>query len=322
MARQLGLTEIGTLQERTGSTLNPASLGTGLGQSVWVRGFGQQVDNRYKAFVDPRANGELFGFQAGIDLWRGNLVAGQLDVIGVYFAYGYSHANVSGLVTNSDATAYVLQHTGRLILNTYSGGGYWTHYGPSGWYVDAVVQGTGYTGSATAQFTFPVAMTTNLPTQGSGVIGSLEAGDPIPLAFGPNFVLVPEAQVLWQYVSFKSANDGIQIVEPGSTSGATGRLGLTGQWTLPGDAGAVWQPYALANLWQDWGGRSELSFAADSTQVPLSDQATRLEFAGGVKYTLAPSWSLFAQAGYQFAVAPSSIRRNGAEGDVGLHFTW
>lgn len=44
----------------------------------------------------------------------------------MYFAYGYSHANISGLVTNSAATAYVLQHTGRLILNAYSGGGYWT----------------------------------------------------------------------------------------------------------------------------------------------------------------------------------------------------
>jgi len=165
-------------------------------------------------------------------------------------------------------------------------------------------------------------MTTNLPTHGSGVIASLDAGDPIPVTFGPNFVLVPEAQILWQYVSFKAANDGIQTVEPGSTSGITGRLGLRGQWTLPGDTGALWQPYAVANLWQDWGGRSELSFADNPTEVPLSEHATRVEFAGGVKYTLAPSWSLFAQGGYQFAVAPSSIRRNGAEGAFGVHFTW
>ena len=322
MARQLGLTEFGTLQERTGSTLSPAALGTGLGQSIWGRAFGPQVDNRYKAFVDPRANGALYGFQAGLDLWRGSLLPGQFDVAGVYFAYGYTHVNVSGLVTNPDATAYVLQHTGTLILNAYSGGGYWTHYGPGGWYVDAVVQGTGYTGSAKAQFTDPVPMTTNLPARGSGVIGSLESGYPISLLSGPNFSLVPEAQIVWQYVSFKAANDGNQIVEPGSTSGVTGRIGITGQWMFPGDSGAFWQPYALANLWQDWGGRSELLFAADPTEVPLSEQATRVEFAGGVKYTLAPSWSLFVQGGYQFAVAPSSIRRNGAEGIFGLHFIW
>lgn len=50
--------------------------------------------------------------------------------------------------------------------------------------------------------------------------------------------------------------------------------------------------------------------------------ATRLEFAGDVNYTLAPSWSFFAQGGYQFAVSPSSTRRNGAEGIFGLHLTW
>lgn len=322
MARQLGLAEVGAVQDRVGGTLNPASLGNGAGQSVWGRAFGQQVDNRYKAFVDPRAKGELFGFQAGLDVWRGSLFPGQFDVAGVYFAYGYTHANVSGLVTNSDATAYVLQHTGTLNLNAWSGGAYWTHYGLGGWYVDAVVQGTGYTGRAKAQFTDPVPMTTNLPAHGSGVIASLDAGDPIPLLFGPNFVLVPEAQILWQYVSFKSANDGIQTVEPGSTSGITGRIGLRGQWTIPDNFGALWQPYVLGNLWQDWGGRSELSFAGNPTRVPLTEQATRLEFAGGVNYTLAPSWSLFVQGGYQFAVAPSGIRRNGAEGDFGVHFTW
>jgi len=133
---------------------------------------------------------------------------------------------------------------------------------------------------------------------------------------------MPEAQIVWQWVSFKAANDGVQIVEPGSTSGATGRIGVRGQWTLPDASGVTWQPYVLANLWQDWGGRSVLSFTDDPTQVPLTEEATRLEFAGGVNYTLAPSWSLFVQGGYQFAVAPANIRRNGAEGIFGLHFTW
>jgi outer membrane autotransporter protein len=307
------------LQDRVGSTSSPAALG--IGQSIWGRAFAQQVDNRYRAFSDPRASGELYGFQAGVDLWRGSLFQ-DFDVVGVYFSYGYTHANISGLVTNAAATAYVLQHTGTLNLNAWSGGGYWTHYGPTGWYFDAVVQGTGYTGFAKAEFTEPAPMTTNLPAHGSGVIGSLEAGDPIPMTLGARFVLVPEWQILWQYVSFKSANDGIQIVEPGSTSGATGRLGLLGQWTLSGDSGAVWQPYVLANVWQDWGGKSELAFAADTTQVPLSNEATRLEFAGGVNYTLARSWSFFAQAGYQFAVAPANVRRDGAEGIFGLQFTW
>ena len=35
--------------------------------------------------------------------------------------------------------------------------------------------------------------------------------------------------------------------------------------------------------------------------VPLIEEATRLEFAGGVSAKLGPGVSLFAQAGYQFA---------------------
>lgn len=38
------------------------------------------------------------------------------------------------------------------------------------------------------------------------------------------------------------------IFEPGSTSGITGRLGVTGQWTLSGDSGADWQPHVRQSL--------------------------------------------------------------------------
>ena len=85
--------------------------------------------------------------------------------------------------------------TGTVGLNGYSAGGYWTHYGPSGWYLDAVLQGTYYNGNAITQFA-------NLPINGSGFISSLEGGYPIPLPLGPLFVLEPQAQIVWQQVSF------------------------------------------------------------------------------------------------------------------------
>jgi outer membrane autotransporter protein len=36
----------------------------------------------------------------------------------------------------------MMTQTGSPDLNGYSGGAYWTHYGPSGWYLDGVLQGT------------------------------------------------------------------------------------------------------------------------------------------------------------------------------------
>ena len=143
--------------------------------SVWGRFFGQTINNHYAAFADPRASGNLGGFQGGIDLLRGSLIAGQYERAGLYGAYGDVNADVNGLVTNPAATAYILTHTGSMNLDAWSAGGYWTHVGPGGWYLDAVLQGTWYYGSASTQFA-------RLNTDGTGFIASLEGGYPFAFA--------------------------------------------------------------------------------------------------------------------------------------------
>jgi outer membrane autotransporter protein len=315
IARQMGLQTLGTMHERIGDTLTLANTGgdgAGFVRSDWARFFGQGIDNHYQAFADPRASGWTGGFQGGVDLWRGSFLPGHRDAAGVYLAFANSNINVDGLVTNAAATGYVQNRTGTLGLNGYSAGGYWTHYGPSGWYLDAVVQGTYYNGNAITQFA-------SLPINGSGFISSLEGGYPIPLPLGPRFVLEPQAQIVWQQVTFGQANDGLGPVALGSTSGPTGRVGLRGQWTIDGYNGQVWQPYARANLWRDWGADATTTFGID--QVPLIEQATRLEFAGGVTAKLGSGVSLYAQAGYQFALDGAFIR-NGIQGDIGVRYVW
>ena len=98
-------------------------------------GIGQTLDNHYQAFADPRASGNLGGFQGGIDLLRGSLIGGHYERVGLYGAYGDVNADLDGLVTNPAATAYVLAHTGSMNLTAWSAGGYWTHTGPGGWYI-------------------------------------------------------------------------------------------------------------------------------------------------------------------------------------------
>ena len=332
IARQMGLTTLGSLHERVGDaaadatcldttrdngaiTKAPPVPYSDCQHAVWGRMFGQQIDNHYQAFADPRASGQVAGIQTGIDLWNGSLIPGHTDVAGVYFAYGNGNVSVDGLVTNAAATAYVLQHTGALNLNAYSIGGYWTHYGPGGWYTDAVLQGSFYQGNATTQFA-------NLPTNGTGFISSLETGYPFHLpVLGLGFVLEPEAQIVYQMVSFDDANDGLGPVALGTTSGASGRLGLRGKWTINDAAGRMWQPYVLANVWRDWGAEANTMFGPDA--VLLAEQATRLEFAGGLSAKILPGLSLYAQAGYQIAVSGTDGgRRDGVKGDFGVHYAW
>ena len=55
--------------------------------------------------------------------------------------------------------------------------------------------------------------------------------------------------------------------------------------------------------------------------VPLIEEATRLEFAGGVTALLGRGVSLYAQAGYQFGL-DGAFLRNGIQGDIGLRYVW
>jgi len=236
--------------------------------------------------------------------------------MGLYGAYGNVNANVDGLVTNAVATGYVNTHTGSMSLNAWSGGAYWTHVGPGGWYLDTVLQGTSYSGSASTA-------DARLNTDGWGFIASLEGG--VPFAFpqlGPGFVLEPQGQILWQKVSFRHDYDGLGDVALGDTTGPSGRIGLRGKWTIVTGDGEVWQPYLRANLWRDWGAEANTVYSGTDV-VPLLSQATLLELGGGVTGRINANVSVFANVDYEFQVgAANGERQNGVRGAFGARYTW
>jgi len=56
------------------------------------------------------------GFQAGVDLLRGDFIPGHMDYAGLYVAYANGNIDVSGLVTNPTATGYVLARISHTIF--------------------------------------------------------------------------------------------------------------------------------------------------------------------------------------------------------------
>jgi hypothetical protein len=311
----MGLQTLGTMHQRIGDTptlANTGGQGAGVARSDWARFFGQGIDNHYQqALADPRASGWMGGFQGGVDLLRTSFWPGHRDVAGVYLAFANSDIDAHGLVTNAAATANVLTHTGTVGLNGYSAGGYWTHYGPSGWYLDAVLQGTYYQGNAVTQFA-------NLPINGSGFISSRRwLSDPAaawaalcPGAAGPDHLATGIVQPGQRW-----ARSGRARHDLGSDrSGRFARM-----WTIDGYNGQVWRPYGRVNLWRDWGAEATTMFGIDP--MLLFEESTRLEFAGGVTALLGRGVSLYAQAGYQFALDNTFIR-NGVQGDIGLRYVW
>jgi outer membrane autotransporter protein len=253
-------------------------------------------------------------------MWQGQSALGHTDSFGGYLAYGSANVDVRGLVTNADATNYVVQRTGSLSLHATSVGAYWTHYGPSGWYLDGVAQATTYRGSAATSVT-----RLNLP--GTGFIASLEFGYPIALpGLGESFVLEPQVQAIRQYVNFGPRNDGLGLVTIGSAHGSTGRVGLRGKWQLGGHNGQVWMPYIGLDLRRDWGARSTTVFGirgGDASALPMVPQATRASLAGGLTAQWSPRWSFYGATGYEHELGSSNdARRRGFDAHVGARYVW
>jgi Autotransporter beta-domain len=105
-------------------------------------------------------------------------------------------------------------------------------------------------------------------------------------------VLEPQGQILWQKVSFRHDYDGEGDVALGDTTGPSGRIGLRTKWTIVTAGGQIWEPYLRGNLWRDRGAEANAVFSGTDS-VPLVNQATMLEFGGGLTGRINANVSVF-----------------------------
>ena len=86
----------------------------------------------------PKYDYDFFAFQAGLDVYRREYQDGSRDHAGTYFAVGRGEGDVEHNLLGRRLQG------GSDEFDAYTIGGYWTHFGPSGWYLDGVLQGTWY----------------------------------------------------------------------------------------------------------------------------------------------------------------------------------
>jgi outer membrane autotransporter protein len=265
--------------------------------AIWGRLLGElgKRDNNSFLSAGPDYTWHFGGLQSGFDLWRREGRDGARDHAGVYGAFGTIGADVQRVFRELGPTA------GSIAMEAVSFGGYWTHYGPSGWYVDAVTQGTWYDSNARSA-TGPA-----LHTNGLGWAGSLEGGYPIALA--GRLVLEPQAQLIYQRVRFNDGSDGDALVSFDNSDALQGRLGtrLVKTW----EVGTPTQPRPLdtwlrANLWHEFLDGTETTFAgltgANALTFAAPRRGTWAEIGGGATGTIAPNTTLFVTTAYQHNV--------------------
>jgi len=302
MARDVALSTLGTFHERRGEQ---GYLAGGDGLSVaWGRVFGSSMDKSWAGTVSPSFDGTTTGLQAGLDVFRSETEAGARNAAGLFIAYAGLNGDVRGDVEGEDDVL-----AGKLDLDAYSLGGYFTHVGPSGWYVDAVLMGTWLGGAARAD------QGISLDAGGRVITASLESGAPV--AISDRWTLEPQAQLIWQDVALEDGSDTLSAISFDEGGGVTGRIGARLEGLFETETGTL-KPYLKANLWHSFKDDDVTYFDSDAIRVETG--GTRLELGAGISHAFTDTVSAFAVADYSFNLGGE--RSRSFEGNVGLQVKW
>jgi outer membrane autotransporter protein len=267
--------------------------------------FGESTRQRLRGDADPQFDGQISGLQLGHDFLAATDGAGGRHRVGVLGGYTRASGDTSGVASGGTNTA-----TGRLSVEGYSLGAYWTRVAASGWYSDAVLMASRY--KADARSTLGRGGT----PRGSAVTASLEAG--YPLALGGNLTLQPQVQLVWQRSSLDDFDDGISAVRFQRDNAVTGRIGARLEGRVDA-GGGTWRPYLKANLWHTFSGGNALFFGL-TDQVVNRRNASALEVGAGVVGQVNKTVSVYGGLAYISAVG--NTEQTGVQGQLGVRLRW
>lgn len=307
--RQGNLAMVGNLHQRMGDDGTagaPAGdAAAGMARRSWGRLLGVDVDVAQAGTVAPRSEGRLKGLQVGTDLyaapgWQAGLYVGQLegDVRVRGFARGLRDLAVGG----SNLRSQYL-------------GGYLTYTHVSGFYADAVLQ--------VARHRYSLAPLGNLPVAGKGSsrLASIELGQAFALA--ERWKIEPQLQLVHEDQRLDDVRIGGALVQQRPARGLLARAGVRIRGELSTGLGPL-QPYARLNLYRAGGGTDTVRFRspAAATDIVSSGRGRWGEVAAGMTLELAPSVSLYGEAGRLFHLGGDARVRSGLQGSVGVRMRW
>ncbi|MCP1913203.1 outer membrane autotransporter protein [Bradyrhizobium elkanii] len=260
----------------------------------------------------PQYKYDFLGLQAGQDLWRAEHADGSRDHAGVYFAVG----GARGHVTHFDGAL------GTDSFQAYTIGGYWTHFGPTGWYVDTVLQGTYYDVlGGVSQAPGGQQITTN----GRAIAASLEGGYRFNLPQG--YFIEPQAQLVYQNIDLSGAQDMAAQIRFSNVDSLAGRIGARfGRTFALDDAQAggfarTVTAWLRPNFWHEFRGNPLTQFSSDTGFIPFNSSlgGSWGELNAGVSGQLNRFTTLFANGSYQQRFEGKTYAY---EGKLGIRINW
>jgi len=298
LARQVTLLMLGTFHERQGdqSVLKNDEGG------AWVRLIGVGLSQKFSGPLEPSFTGVVGGAQVGSDAYAWD---NRSNRVGGFVSYAHAAGTVSG-----DILDIRNQLGGNLPEDVITGGGYFTHIGDNGWYVDAVLMGSWYNA-------YPMSERgIGTHTTGSGITASLE-GD-YPWVLDEEWTLESMGQIIFTSLSFGSASDPFTTLDFLPGDAWYGRVGgrLEHNTTL---GGRPTKPFFELNFWHGFGSTDTTVYNANiPIAIPYGN--TDIEAAIGVTSQVDESFSLGARLGYLTSIEGNYQRAY--KGQLDLRYAW
>lgn len=302
-ARQMGLATLGTFHERQGEqSLLRAG---GAVSALWVRGFRQNIDRDWRGTAAPTFDGELDSLQLGLDLYSFESGNKHRNHAGLFIGRARMDGDIRGFALGWDNLT-----VGHLDLEGDHVGGYWTHVGPEGWYLDGVLVYTSYDGHTRSSRGLGVNL------DGDGFAASIEGGYPYQLT--ERWVLEPQAQLIGQRISLDNREDMFSSVRFHSNTSTTGRLGARFQGRYQRQRDTVLMPYLKLNVWHDFSDRDKVTLGG--TGIITRGKSTALEVGLGLVVDISETVSVYGVVDYTEELDGRDYRV--VQGNLGFRIAW
>lgn len=311
----LGYEMLGTLHDRVGEQQTWAWDKCGTCQEtqnnqVWGRIRGNNTELTGEKRLDMEA--DQFVAQVGYDFdVRYNPDTGSRRHTGAMMSYGRSSIDFFDRYRAENGLLAADKYTGKGTTDAASLGLYSTYYDKNGSYLDLV----GHV--SYLQNEYEARNGVNVDQDGWGAGISAEVGRPYKLG-NSHWLIEPQAQLSYQYISLEDFNDGRAHVDQDDQHGLRGRVGARLAYNAPTADYRTKTFYAVANVLSDFIEPSDVKIGRNVLNEDYS--RTWGEVGLGLQLPIAKSAYVYADARYQQELTDED--RNGYTGTIGLKHSW
>ena len=287
-------------------TQGSQSLGLKTGPMTWGRVIGKSAALKADdSNQGPGLEGRTFAIQLGRDVYRHQSEDGAQTFFGPFFTFGQASGN-----TFSSNGSF---KTGNTLLQGFSLGLNATHMTSQGWYVDAVLQGTRFTGMRVNS-----VLGASMNTTGWGLTASVETGWRFGLS--ERVSLTPQAQLIYNNSQFNDTADIYAPIGIANDASTIGRIGVKLAYDSTQQDGPRTQAWLRLSGLSTLNGRNpQLSFKNPygSDSVPFSAQtpANWMSIDAGLNVQISTNTQLSFNLGYDTSITGAY---NGVFGQLGL----